>query len=121
MKEPTNQEISRFLEIDEKIINDVMKYQDKIRSLEEITNSDGRELNLLDKIYKEENNIDDNHILLKEELKNLDKNEYELIKMRYFEEKTQSEVASLFGTNQVQISRNEQKILKKLKKNLAQT
>ena len=121
MKEPTNQEISCFLEIDEKIINDVMKYQDKIKSLEEITNTEGKELNLLDKIYKEDNNIDDNHILLKEELKNLDKNEYRLIKMRYFEEKTQSEIASLFGTNQVQISRNEQKILKKLKKNLTQT
>ena len=44
--------------------------------------------------------------------------EYELINLRYFEDKTQSEIAKFFGTNQVQISRNEKKILKKLKNNL---
>ena len=50
--------------------------------------------------------------------KDLSKEELELINLRYFEEKTQSEIASFWGTNQVQISRNEQKILKKLKNNL---
>ena len=41
--------------------------------------------------------------------------------MRYFEDKTQKEVASFLGTNQVNVSRNEQKVLKKLKKNIYQT
>ena len=41
--------------------------------------------------------------------------------MRYFEDKTQKEIASFLGTNQVKVSRYEQKILKKLKKNIIQT
>ena len=58
------------------------------------------------------------NISLQEGLKSLTDEEYKLINLRYFEDKTQSEIAQFFGTNQVQISRNEKKILKKLKNNL---
>ena len=121
MKEPSNHEISLFLEIDEKLINNVMKYQDNGKSLEEITYNDGKKLTLLDKMAIDKNNISIENIYLKEELKSLTDEEYALIKMRYFEDKTQKEVASFLGTNQVQISRSEQKVLKKLKNNLYQT
>ena len=117
MKEPSTKELSQFLEIDEKIINEVMKYQEKIKSLEEETKEN--ELTLLDKISLDENIIDDYHILLKDELNKLEKDEYNLIKMRYFEDRSKQEIASFLGTNQVKISRNEQKILKKLKNNLS--
>ena len=39
--------------------------------------------------------------------------------MRYYEDKTQSEVSKELGTNQVNISRYESKILQKLRKNIA--
>ena len=121
MKEPTNHEISLFLEIDENLINDVMRYQDNIKSLDDIITSDGNKITLLDKMAIDKNNIDIENISLKEGLNTLTTNEYELIKMRYFEDRTQSEIASFFGTNQVQISRNEKKVLKKLKNNIYQT
>ena len=121
MKEPNLHEISIFLEIDEKILSDIMRYQDSIKSLDEITREDTNNLTLLDKIVIERDNISIDSLSLKEELNKLKEEELELIHMRYFEDKTQSEIASYFGTNQVQISRNEQKILKKLKNNLCQT
>lgn len=116
MKEPTNYEISLFLEIDEAIINDVMRYQEKVKSLDEVVMDDGKQVTLLDQIII--NNIDDNYISLQDGLSSLSDEELQLINLRYFQDKTQSEIAQIWGTNQVKISRNEQKILKKLKNNL---
>ena len=120
MKEPTNQELSLFLEIDESIINDVMRYKEEIKSLDEVLSEDDKKLTLLDKVSTNDEDKQ-NYLFLKEELNNLPKEERELIILRYFECRTQSEIAKIYGTNQVQISRNEQKILKKLKNNLSKT
>lgn len=120
MKEPTIKEISLFLEIDEHIISDVILSQDSIKSLDEILDTDDKKITLLD-IISSQNNINLEHLSLKESLETLSKEELELIHYRYFEDKTQSEVAEIWGTNQVKVSRNEQKILKKLKNNLCNT
>ena len=116
MKEPNTQELSLFLEIDEKIINDVLRYKDEIKSLDEELANDDKKLTLLDKIATSTSDYD--YLFLKEELNLLSKEERDLINLRYYECLTQSEIAKIYGTNQVQISRNEQKILKKLKNNL---
>jgi len=118
MKEPTIKDLSLFLEIDENIINDVLQSKDNIKSLDEILESDDKKITLLDTITSSNNNIDLNYLQLQESLNTLTKEELELINYRYFQDKTQSEIAHIFGTNQVKISRNEQKILKKLKNNL---
>ena len=120
MKEPTIKELSMFLEIDETIITKVLTSKEKVKSLDEMLIDNENNLTLLDKISSN-NSINIDNFLLKEELKNLTAEEQELIKLRYFEEKTQQEVASYYKTNQVKISRNEQKILKKLKTNIYQT
>lgn len=117
MKEPSNTEIALFLEIDEAVINDVMRYQEKVKSLDEVVMDDGKQVTLLDQIATN-NNINDDYIYLKESLSSLSSEELELINLRYFQDKTQSEIAQIWGTNQVKISRGEQKILKKLKNNL---
>lgn len=116
MKEPTNYEISLFLEIDEAIINDVMRYQEKVKSLDEVVMDDGKQVTLIDQIAAHDNSK--NYVSLKEGLSSLTAEELRLINLRYFRDLTQSEVARIWGTNQVKISRNEQKILKKLKNNL---
>ena len=56
------------------------------------------------------------HIILKNLIKNLDKREQKVIIMRYYHDKTQNEIASLLGVSQVQVSRIENKVLKKFKK-----
>ena len=121
MKEPTIHEISIFLEIDENLINDIIRYQEKAKSLEELIIDEDNNLTLLDKISSEKNNIDIIAITLNEEIKNLSKEEQSLIRMRYFEDKSQTDIANILGTNQVKISRTEQKVLKKLKNNLCKT
>ena len=53
-------------------------------------------------------------MLLKELLDQLGKDERQLIFLRYFANKTQTEVGEIMGISQVQVSRTEKKILKKL-------
>lgn len=120
MKEPNIKELSLFTEIDEELINDVLRYKDEVKSLDEVLTEDDNRLTLLDKISTTKENEYD-YLFLKEELNNLSKEERELINLRYFECLTQSEIAKRYGTNQVQISRNEKKILKKLKNNICKT
>ena len=120
MKEPTTKEISLFLEIDEYIVNDVLKSKDDIKSLDEILDYDDKKLTLLDTISFN-NDINFDYLLLKESINTLTKEEQDLINYRYFQDKTQSEIAGILGTNQVKVSRNEVKILKKLKNNLCKS
>ena len=116
MKEPTNHELSLFLELDENIIDDVLRMKESVKSLDMSINEDGKNLTLLDTLYLPNNNINSDNLVLKELLSTLTEDELKLIDLRYFQDKTQTEIASYFNTNQVQISRNESKILKKLKK-----
>ena len=55
---------------------------------------------------------------LREEIEKLSENEKRLIKARYYEDLTQTETSKKLGISQVQVSRNENKILKKLRTNL---
>lgn len=56
-----------------------------------------------------------NRILAQELLRGLDVAERRLIVLRYFEDKTQTEIAGLMGVSQVQVSRLESRIIKKLR------
>ena len=120
MKEPSNYELSLFLELDEALINNVMLVKDSVKSLDEAINNDGKTLTLLDSISLE-GDIGVDNIFVKEILETLDEEELKLINLRYFQDKTQSETAKFLHTNQVQVSRNETKILKKLKKTVCET
>lgn len=120
MKEPTTKEIALFLELDEEIVTDVLRSKDDIKSLDEILDADDKKLTMLDMV-SDDKYIDVEYLLLRDSLNMLTKEEQELIKYRYYQDKTQSEIAEIFGINQVKVSRNEQKILKKLKNNLCKT
>ena len=121
MKEPSNFELALFLEIDEKVIDNIDFLTKEMDSLDRIINEDGKSLLLLDTIKDNrcENNVD--FMLLHEELNKLPNGERMLLIERYFNDKTQSEIAQIMGVNQVQVSRSEKKILKKLKNNLCRT
>lgn len=58
-------------------------------------------------------------IALKNVLKDLKPRERKIILLRYFRDRTQAEIAAELGVSQVQVSRLEAKILKKLKEGLA--
>lgn len=60
-----------------------------------------------------------NKVALKQVMEELDESEAELIDLRYMQNRTQSEVARILGTNQAAVSRQERKILGKLRRRLA--
>lgn len=118
MKSPSNYELSLFLEIDEKLIEEVISANQLVDSLDREIEEDGKKVFLYD-VVGENKDLTDN-IFLYDELDKLSKEELMLLKERYFFDKTQQDVAKQFGVNQVKISREEKKILKKLSDNYSQ-
>ena len=116
MKEPSIEEISRFLEIPEFYVSEAILSLNKIKSIDEPVNDEGRDFTLQDVIGESEN-IDE-LIMLKELLQGLNSEEKAIIDNRYMKDYTQSETSKLVGMSQVQVSRKEHKVLQKLKQKM---
>ena len=117
MREPTKQELAEFLEIDECYIEEAINSLTPIQSLDEVVAKD--ESFSLYEVIPSENGDYDQLIMLNDSLAKLDEKEKKIIELRYFEDRTQMETAKYFNTNQTRISRQEQKILKKLRNSLS--
>ena len=72
---------------------------------------------MMDKLEEQGNPNEEllNHMVLNDVIQTLHEEERILIRLRYFEDKTQMEVARALGMSQVQVSRYEKKILKKMR------
>lgn len=79
--------------------------------------SDGGELYLVDRLADETPQEEAllNRIAVRQLLQQLEPTERQLITLRYFEGKTQSVVAGVLGMTQVQVSRQEKRILRKMR------
>lgn len=85
-----------------------------------IYQSEGSEIKLLDRLA-EKNDFQEpllNRMVLEKLLAELPEKERTLILLRYFQDKTQTQVAEVLGISQVQVSRLEKKILRKLRAKL---
>lgn len=67
----------------------------------------------IEDIDRTENMID--NLVLKDLISELNDRDKKLLALRYFQDKTQSEIADILNVSQVQVSRLENKILKKLR------
>ena len=85
-----------------------------------IYQGDGNDISLMDRLPEKENGQEQalDRIFLDEMLQSLDARERQLIAMRYFQNRTQTEIAAELGVSQVQVSRMEKRILKKLKEKI---
>ncbi len=81
-----------------------------------IDSLDGESATVLDKIADTTTDVQFDHMVLKSLISRLSPRERKIIIMRYYQDKTQSEIASMLGVSQVQVSRIENKILASLKK-----
>lgn len=117
MKNPSNYELSLFLEIDETIIEEVLMANNHIESLDKIISQDGKNLELYDKFGYFDSFIE-NYPLISE-LEKLTPIDRAIIESRYYENMSQSETGKNLGMYQVEVSRREKKILTKLKDNIA--
>ncbi len=121
LREPTLEEISLFSEIDISLIQEALMSKQFVLSFDYIVNSDDgdKDVNLYDAIPYQEKGFNEDVLDLKEALTRLPEEEQRLIKYRYFEDMTQSETSKMMGLSQVKVSREESKILQKLKKEVA--
>ena len=67
---------------------------------------------------KDEQELIANKLTVKSLIEKLEKKEKEIIMLRFYKEKTQMQVAKILGITQVQVSRIERKVLKKMKTKL---
>lgn len=126
-REPSLLEISAITELTIEEIVLAMEANKEVESIyQPVYGSEGDELLLIDQLggvgdtLKEEPEKEAvlNEIVIAQLLSLLDEKERELIQLRYFEEKTQCEVAKQLDMSQVQVSRQERKILTKLRESM---
>lgn len=119
--EPSVDELASALEIEVGDLILALEADKEVESLySTVYQSDGNPVFLIDKldIKEDENEKLVENIVLKQFIEKLEPREREIINLRYFSDKTQTEVAKKIGVSQVQISRIEKKILKKLREQL---
>ena len=117
-REPSIEEIAKETGVEREEIIMAMEASAELESLQKsVYQSDGNEICLEDKVEDGQDAVSElmNHVLLEDMLKVLDPEEKSLIYMRYYEEMTQSQIAAKMQKTQVQISRMEKKILKKMR------
>lgn len=118
MREPSIEELSKFLEIPVYDLAQAINSTNQIMSIDETIKNDGKEITLHDIVKDKETDLD-TLISLKTAIEELNDFEKEIINKRYYSDMTQTEVAKSLGISQVQVSRKEQKVLTKLKNKIA--
>jgi len=121
MREVTNVEVSCFLGVDENLVNEAILANQFVKSLDYTLNEedDNKKVELYDTVSFEENGYSAEILDLKMAIQHLPREEQQLIYERYYNDLTQKEVSEKLNTSQVQVSRKEAKILKKLESKLA--
>lgn len=116
--EPTLEEIAKETGIPAEEIVIAMEAVSEVESLSQtVYGGDGSPALLEDRLpdRQDQNETMLNRLLLTQLLQMLSEEERELIRLRYFEDCTQVQVARRLGMTQVQVSRAEKRILKKLR------
>lgn len=117
-REPTMEEIAQETGISAEDLVLAMEAVSEVESLSQtIYSGDGTPILLGDRLPDRKDRAEEvlNRMLLAQLIQMLEKEEQEIIRLRYFEEQTQVQVAARLGMTQVQVSRVEKKILKKMR------
>ena len=117
-RDPTIQEIADEMGIEPEELSLIMEANRDVESLQQVVcRNDGNEMTLMDRLedQKDAEEVLLNRMLLDQLLSGLTEQEKQLISMRYVQEKTQSDIAERLGVSQVQVSRMEKRILKKIR------
>lgn len=117
-REPSLKEIAEMLEMPPEEVAMTMDSAAEVESLyRTVYQSEGTDISLIDKIPEKENAEEHllNRIFLEEILGKLESSDRKLLYMRYFQDQTQTQIAEQLGISQVQVSRMEKRILKKLR------
>ena len=117
-RDPTIQEIADEMGTDPEELSLIMEANMDVESLQQVVyRNDGNEMTLMDRLEDQHDaqEVLLDRMLLDQLLSGLTEQEKQLICMRYVQEKTQSDIASRLGVSQVQVSRMEKRIIKKIR------
>ena len=117
-REPNIRELSKAMNMSVEELAMTMESVTEVESIyRTVYQGDGSDIQLVDRLPENKNVHEQtlDKIFLEELLEKLDGEERQLIGMRYFQDMTQMEVAGKMGISQVQVSRMEKKVLKKLR------
>lgn len=117
-RDPTIAEVAQVMDLDPADIVAALEAIQPIVSIFDLAfHDDNDSITLLDQIKlndRQEGQLLD-RLALKEILARLPEKERRIIELRFFEDKTQSEIATLIGISQVQVSRIEKNTLKAIR------
>ena len=117
-REPALQEIAEMTGLSDEEVVMAMDAAAEVESIyRSVYQSDGSEIYLADQLASKSNEKEKllNHMLLSQLLEELEGEEKKLIFLRYFQGKTQTDVAAVLGISQVQVSRLEKRILRRMR------
>lgn len=114
-REPSVEELSRFLEVDEKTITDAINSKVFVESLDEVDFNDN---SLYNKVSSYEKSYDSEILDLRIALEKLTPDDYKLINERYINERSQMETSKILDMTQSMVSRKEKEILTRLRSKL---
>lgn len=113
-REPTFDEIAAALGIAQEDLAVALESSGMVMSLDApLSLEDGGALG--DVVGTNQRELDDDRLMLKTELEQLEPKDRQLILLRYFKDMTQAQTARMLGMTQVQVSRQEARILKYMK------
>lgn len=120
-KEPTLEELKELTGLEYEDIVTATEATSEVDSIfRPLASEDGDSLTLGEKLADEKQFETPiiNRIALQQVMNTLEADENRLIELRYMQNRTQSETARILGTNQVAVSRQERRILRKLRQRL---
>lgn len=121
-REATIEELAAATELSTEDIVMAMDANVEVESIyKTVYQGDGNQISLVDKLIEKSNEQEKliDRMLLEQLLEILEEKEKKIIILRYFQDKTQMEVAKVLGISQVQVSRMEKKILRRMREVLS--
>lgn len=117
-REPTLDELAKHMQVEKEELVMALDACGEVESIyKPVYQKDGNEVSLLERLEEKEPQEEKilDRMVLGQLLNELEKEERQIIYLRYFENKTQSEIGKSLGISQVQVSRLEKKILKRMR------
>ena len=117
-REPSLNEIAEEIQVSVEELALALDASAEVESLHKVIyQGEGNDISLMYRIEEpvSQGELLLNRMLLEEILQTLEPKERQIIYLRYFCEKTQSDIAKMLSISQVQVSRMEKRILKKLR------
>lgn len=117
-RDPTLDELAHHMQVEKEELVMALDACGEVESIyKPVYQKDGNEVSLVERLEEKESQEEKvlDRMVLGQLLNELEKEERQIIYLRYFENKTQSEIGKTLGISQVQVSRLEKKILKRMR------